>query len=210
MAVRCLRCGAQVEGLQQFCDDCAATQPRSAYEPVPPAVDPAGATRSVSASAGAQRHCFRCGSLVPAEAGFCPGCGEPVSGGPRAGMAYAGFWIRLLATIVDSIIMGTINAAIAFAFQDLATAIGLQFVAGVLYTIGFWVAVGATPGKLALNMEIVMEDGTPLTGGAAVLRYIGYFVNVLTLGIGYLMVGFTAQKRGLHDYLAGTVVVRRG
>lgn len=70
-------------------------------------------------------------------------------------------------------------------------------------------AKGATPGKMALSMEIVMADGRPLTTSAAVLRYIGYIVNVATLGIGYLMIAFTPQKRGLHDYIAGTVVVRK-
>lgn len=53
-----------------------------------------------------------------------------------------------------------------------------------------------------------MVNGESLELGPAVLRYLGYFASTLLLGIGYLMVAFTPQKRGLHDYIAGTVVVR--
>jgi uncharacterized RDD family membrane protein YckC len=86
----------------------------------------------------------------------------------------------------------------------------LNIAVAAAYDIGFWMAYGATPGKMALSLKVVMADGRPITGAAAVLRFIGYYVNILTLGIGYLIIAFTPQKRGLHDYIAGTVVVRRG
>lgn len=208
MAVRCLRCGAQVEGLKQFCDDCASTQPRSVYEPGPPVDPSAPVTGSTPADTGLR--CLRCGSSLPANAEFCPVCGTAVAGGARPEMVYAGFWMRFLAAIADGIVLGAINFPIGFLVDDLATAFLLQTTVGAIYTLFFWITKGATPGKMALSMQIVMEDGQPLTGGAAVLRYIGYYVNVLTLGIGYLMIAFTREKRGLHDYIAGTVVVRKG
>jgi uncharacterized RDD family membrane protein YckC len=97
---------------------------------------------------------------------------------------------------------------VGFLIESFALALLIQTATSAVYTIGFWVAKGATPGKMAMGLQIVMADGRPITGGAAVLRFVGYYVNVLTLGIGYLMIGFTPEKRGLHDYLAGTFVVR--
>ncbi|HSP55391.1 MAG TPA: RDD family protein [Dehalococcoidia bacterium] len=124
-------------------------------------------------------------------------------------MPYAGFWMRLLASIVDAIVLGIITAPVGLLVDNFAASLLLQTVIDAVYTIGFWLSRGATPGKMAMSMEIVMADGRPLTGEAAVLRYVGYVVNVLTLGIGYLMIAFTPEKRGLHDYIAGTVVVRK-
>ncbi len=125
-------------------------------------------------------------------------------------MLYAGFWMRFLASIVDAIILGVVTVPVGLLVDNLAARILLQTLINAIYTLGFWLGRGATPGKMAMSMEIVMADGRPLTGEAAVLRYVGYFANVLTLGIGYLMIAFTPEKRGLHDYIAGTVVIRRG
>ena len=209
MPVRCIRCGAPVDGLTQFCDDCAATQPRPVYSPAPPSAESPAQTSVPSPSVTAQ-HCERCGSLIPGYAAFCPACGNAIARASPSEMLYAGFWMRFLASIVDGIIIGIlVNLPIALLVDDLGLAFLLQTAAGAVYTIGFWIAKGATPGKMAMSMQIVMADGRPLRGGAAVIRYIGYMVNVLTLGIGYLMIAFTPKKRGLHDYIAGTVVVRK-
>ena len=51
-------------------------------------------------------------------------------------------------------------------------------------------------------------DGAPIGLREAALRYIGYWVNALTLGIGYLFIAFRKDKRGLHDLIAGTSVDR--
>jgi len=223
--VRCLRCGATVEGLRQFCDDCAATQPRSIYDSPPPPGEPAvlAAGGAPSPAPGTGDHCPRCGSLIPQSSAFCPACGTAVAGLSPSEMLYAGFWMRFLAAIVDGIVVGlAVNLPIGLLVDSLGLAFLLQTVAGAVYTLGFWMAKGATPGKMALNMEIVMADGRPLTGSAAVLRYIGYIVNVATLGIGYLMIAFTPQKRDCttisparwssvrvsRAYLAPTSVIR--
>lgn len=61
---------------------------------------------------------------------------------------------------------------------------------------------------MALRCKIVdAETGRDITINKAVLRYIGYFVSILPLGLGLLWVGFDSKKRGWHDYIAGTVVV---
>jgi uncharacterized RDD family membrane protein YckC len=58
---------------------------------------------------------------------------------------------------------------------------------------------------MALGIRLEMMDGRPITATAALVRYIGYFVSGLILLFGFLLIGFTREKRGLHDYLARTV-----
>ena len=121
---------------------------------------------------------------------------------------YAGFWIRLLAWIIDGIIVSAISAVVIFGVSDPLSAFALQALIGPVYTIGFWLTQGATPGKMALNLKITTADREPLHVGGAILRYVGYLASSITLGIGYLMIAFTAEKRGLHDFIAGTMVIK--
>ena len=53
-----------------------------------------------------------------------------------------------------------------------------------------------------------MTNGEPIELGAACLRYVGYIASGLIFGIGYLMIAFSAEKKGLHDNIANTVVVK--
>ncbi len=146
--------------------------------------------------------CPSCGQSVPAEAGFCSGCGRVLSA-----VVYAGFWIRFTAYIIDAIILLIVGVVLAIAAGGTTGAV-LQFVVGILYTVGFWTAQGATPGKMAVGIEITTVDGEPIDFGPALLRYIGYLASAIILLIGFLMIAFTREKRGLHDYIAGTVVIK--
>jgi len=126
------------------------------------------------------------------------------------GATYAGFWIRLAAYIVDATVVGILTLPILIAIDAQGALSSIATIAiAVIYTVGFWSAMGATPGKMAVGVKIVGRDGEPLHAGQAFLRYVGYIVSTLTLGIGFLMIAFTGQKRGIHDYVAGTVVVKR-
>ena len=122
---------------------------------------------------------------------------------------HAGFWIRFLAFIVDSFILFLVGLPFALFMHGLLALIAVRTLVGAAYTIGFWVARGATPGKMAMDLQIVMVDGGPVTGGKAALRYLGYFANGVPFGLGWLLVGTTQDKRGLHDHMAGTMVLRK-
>jgi uncharacterized RDD family membrane protein YckC len=139
----------------------------------------------------------------------------------------AGFWIRVLASLVDSLILGALLAvvlvplsivAVKKASTDAGAAAGLLTIGYLVstavslgYTLFFWSRSGATPGKKILRLKIVREDGVePMGLGKALLRLLGYLLSSIVLGVGYLMVGFTQGKRGLHDMVAGTRVVRLG
>ena len=86
--------------------------------------------------------------------------------------------------------------------------IGGGFILLVLYTIGFWAWRGQTPGKMALRIQVVGVDGHPIGVGRAIVRYIGYLASTLGFLGGFLMIGLTRRKQGLHDKIAGTYVVR--
>ena len=143
--------------------------------------------------------CPNCGESLAAEAKFCAQCGDQLSG-----VVAAGFWIRFGAWLVDGVILVIVNIVLTAIVGSTATFLGLAI--GVVYYIGFWTASGATPGKMLFGLTILTADGVPIGLDKAVLRYIGIWVNVLTLGIGYLMIAFRKDKRGLHDLIAGTVV----
>ena len=115
--------------------------------------------------------------------------------------------MRLLANFLDGLILLIPNIVLALAVEGLGGFL-LQVAVGLVYTVGFWSAQGATPGKMAVGIKITKYDGEEIDFGSALLRYIGYLASTITLLIGYLMIAFTREKRGLHDYIAGTVVIK--
>lgn len=153
-------------------------------------------------SAAATMPCPSCGQSAAADARFCPGCGQVLSS-----VVYAGFWIRFASYIIDAIILFVVSIVLAIAVEGL-TGFLLQVAVGLVYTIGFWIAQGATPGKMAVGIKITTVDGDDIDFGRALLRYVGYIASAIILLIGFLMIAFTGQKRGLHDYIAGTVVIK--
>jgi len=86
--------------------------------------------------------------------------------------------------------------------------VGLAILLAALYYVYFWGVQGATPGKHVLGLVVVDSEGrAPIGVAAAILRLLGYGVSGLLFGIGFLLVPLTG--RGLHDRIAGTLVVQR-
>ena len=161
-----------------------------------------------------QTFCPNCGAVLALGAEFCGNCGTRASGsataaGAAVGGEYAGFWIRLVAFIIDAIILMVPNGIIEVAIDSTLAQLVLRLLVSALYFVGFWVLnEGATPGKMALGLKVQRTDGGAMEAGPALLRWIGYYVSAIILLIGFIMVAFTPRKQGLHDYIAGTVVVR--
>ena len=134
---------------------------------------------------------------------------------------YAGFWIRLGAALIDLVVIAIvflvpltliygeeywIGDQFFYGFWDLMLGYILPFVA----TVWFWLRYFGTPGKMALRLKIVDADtGGKLSLAQAIGRYFGYFVSAIPLLLGYIWVGIDKRKQGIHDKLAGTVVVRQ-
>ena len=67
----------------------------------------------------------------------------------------------------------------------------------------------ATLGKKALGLEVTDLAGARVSFGRATGRYFARYISFFTIGIGYIMAGFTAKKQALHDMIAGTLVIRK-
>ena len=136
-----------------------------------------------------------------------------------ATIGYGGFWIRVVAYIIDAILLGIASRIIGFLvgarlpttdFTDFDyTTSGASLVISWLYfALMESSARGATVGKMAVGLRVVTDQGQRLDFGNATGRYLAKFVSTIILGIGFIMVAFTDRKRGLHDMIASTLVVK--
>jgi uncharacterized RDD family membrane protein YckC len=134
---------------------------------------------------------------------------------------YAGFWIRVWASIIDTILLGLIALPILISiygtdyFESESLIQGsadflLSYVFPAIAVIVFWIYKSATPGKMAVSAKVVdARTGEAPSPAQCIGRYFAYFVSILPLGLGLIWVTFDKKKQGWHDKLAGTVVVRR-
>lgn len=123
---------------------------------------------------------------------------------------YGGFWIRLVAALLDGVIFGVPLAIISVlsTLAGVATLYYVVYLGVIILTIYLDGTKGGTPGKLILGLKIVNEKGDVIGIPSAILRYIGKIVSGLILCIGYIMIAFTDKKRGLHDMIANTYVIK--
>jgi len=135
-----------------------------------------------------------------------------VATGAVVTQAKAGFWIRTVAYIVDGIIIGVFASIlnnILFAGEAVRSG-GLNFLIGLLYFVYFWSGQGngQTLGMRIFNLKVVKTDGSQLDYVGALLRYVGLVVSFVCFAIGVIWVAFDGEKRGWHDKIAGTYVVK--
>ena len=76
------------------------------------------------------------------------------------------------------------------------------------YVVILTLAGGQTFGKMAFGVRVVDRAGRPVTASVALVRALGYLVSVLPFGLGVVWMFFDAERRALHDRLAGTRVLR--
>ena len=167
------------------------------------------------------------------DAKFCRSCGTklpqvsdiPSSVPPDLAYAatedYAGFWRRFGAYIIDSLLINISGYVLAliFGFIFLAGGIGegaflviylILFVAQLLYfPLMESSSKQATVGKMTLGIKVTDESGQRISFGRAIGRYFAKIISGLILFIGYIMVAFTKKKQGLHDMMAGTLVLKK-
>ncbi len=137
---------------------------------------------------------------------------------------YAGFWLRLVAVVIDTgvvlIIMWMlglvfgINVASIEPTQTELDSIRLLeiaaiFAAWIYYAVMESTAPQATVGKLFLGIYVTDLDGNRVSFGRASLRYWAKYISSAILFIGYVMAAFTRQKQALHDIVASCLVLKR-
>lgn len=143
------------------------------------------------------------------------------------GLRPAGLLVRWSAWVVDRLILGSLwILAGSWGFVaymsttrrpgdllNLAALAGLLLLLRIaLHAVYFTVFVGGcgqTPGKMLCRIAVARQDNSPVGYGRALLRWLGYGLAALPFGLGLLGVLVTAKRRGFHDWLAGTWVVRR-
>jgi len=119
----------------------------------------------------------------------------------------AGIGVRIVAALIDILILGGLMFVVSIVFPNALEAVG-----GILslgYEWYFWVYKnGQTPGKAAMNIRIIMVDGTSLGTQDLLTRWMGYGICALPLGVGFLWALWDPYHQGWHDKLAETVVVK--
>ena len=130
----------------------------------------------------------------------------------RAGTA-AGFWARLFAFLIDGLLVFLADLAItAILFGGEGSNDAESWVTILIAAAYFTIPVtrwATTPGKRIFGMYILRSDGSKLSPLRAFGRWLAYIPSFALLLVGFLMIAFRHDKRGLHDLLAGTVVVYR-
>jgi uncharacterized RDD family membrane protein YckC len=218
----CNKCGAPNAASAQFCSRCGAAlnpaAPAAASSTPTPSVCPVAAPASTPATA-------------PTPAAYPPVSPYPPA---QAGVRYGGFWVRVVAAVIDGILVRVVVHPVAAIFGIGGLAAGglglhglghgaalplLIFGGGVLavLTIGAsWLYEAlmlsspyqATLGKMIFGMKVTDLYGNRISFARATGRHFAKWLSGMILCIGYIMVGFTERKQGLHDMLAGTLVPR--
>ena len=139
-----------------------------------------------------------------------------------------GFGRRLVASLIDMLVIGflTFILVVALSFVillvDIFTAykypdreipvdmmtLWLGLILSVIYFVGYWAKSGQTIGKTMMGIRIVGADGSAISWGKALLRYVGYIISGLVLSLGFLWLAFDRKRQGWHDKIAGTYVLQ--
>jgi uncharacterized RDD family membrane protein YckC len=187
-------------------------------------------------------YCHKCGAQNDDQAAFCDKCGTALqkphpattASAPTypAAVEYAGFWKRVLANIIDGLIVGAAWSAIYYTLVAAGVAnmpdvnktdiepyirwmirytLISNAVIFALQTFYFTVMESssrqATLGKMALGIVVTDIDGKRISFGRAVGRNLSKIISMIILYIGYFMIAFTQKKQGLHDIMANCLVV---
>lgn len=161
--------------------------------------------------------CPVCKSDVPAGSRWCaichsnvtnPAVGRLASPGKRLG-AYFLDWVIPLGAL--AFIFGVGGLGVAASGERAGGTVGrvlamVLFIVYVVWAIRLF-AHGTTPGKRALGMYVVKEDGRPAGFATMLFReWIGKWISGLILGLGYRWILIDKEKQAWHDKLASTYV----
>ena len=209
-------------------------EPVTGQEPPPAALAPTVAITSPASEtpathpapeAGNAIACPRCRTVNQAGSIFCFNCGLPldeaapaVRPAPRYTGDPGGFWIRFAAAMIDTAIFIAVQFTLIAIWPGVReyfdsdslfhwVDILLLLITALYYTIGVSVW-STTVGKRICGLRVLRPDGAKVGPGRALARYSAGGVSFLILGIGYLMITFRSDKRGLHDVICDTVVLR--
>ena len=141
--------------------------------------------------------------------------------GPAPGVLFAGYGARIVAYIIDVILIGVIVGILSFVgilFSGgdnsgvvFTIMLGLSILVSLLYFPFFWQRDGQTPGMGVFGIRVVRDqDGGPVDWLHAILRFIGYGINSIVFGLplGWLWVFVDKRRRGWMDLIGSTIVIK--
>ena len=220
----CPRCGQENEPAAKFCTGCGYGLFGGEGQP-----DPGDSEGDAEATGSSL--CPRCLRLSEPESNYCYYCGlslteAMIRAGRRASPAFlqgapGGFWNRLVAFAIDSAVLAVVGMLIFATFgargdglfpQDTTGLVLASLVSAAvlsLYSPALIKLWGTTAGKRAFDLYVLCSDGERCGFWRAFGRQVASSLSLLLLGVGYLMVAVRADNRGLHDFIAGTAVIRR-
>lgn len=148
--------------------------------------------------------------------------GEPTPEDIEVKIEPAGFWIRVGAYIVDSVVLNLVIGVLAISFAFfLGKARNPMAIASLsppvyaiflflpfVYHIYFLGKRGYTPGKSFLGLQVIRQDGTGMSYGDAAIRTFSYILSWFPLSLGFFWIGFDRNKQGWHDKIAKTQVIK--
>jgi uncharacterized RDD family membrane protein YckC len=191
--------------------------------------------------------CSKCGTQSTPGVTYCQNCGESMAVGlvpSTAGAViqpappgvpvyavspYGGFWIRLLAFMIDRILVSMVMTPFALVFflplmrsairgeMDegppawlfttfplfILAVLVVQWLYDALLTSSSW---QATVGKRVVKLKVTDMEGNRISFGRATGRFFGKLLSGMMCNIGFIMAAFTERKQALHDMIAGTLV----
>ena len=210
-SMHCKECGNKVNQMAAACMSCG-TNPRLG-----------------------SNFCSACGAQTNANQIVCVQCGTSLSLSGRfndLSNKYAGFWKRAAAAFIDAMVIMPIGFLILaivhwMGLYDLFLLFDLYYnpyvdpdyylfymlpstIVGILYFCGMESSSKqATLGKMVLGIKVVDMNDKQISFGRALGRHFGKWISMLLCYIGFIMIGFTQKKQGLHDMLAAAQVINR-
>jgi len=136
-------------------------------------------------------------------------------------LEYVGFWSRMLASMVDTVLLTLVIIPVMLALYGSAYwederlfkgygGVLFEWILPIIAVLIFWQVKQSTPGKMLIGAKIVdATTGENPQPAQLIVRYVGYYVSLLGFGLGFIWIAFDKRKQGWHDKMAGTVVVRR-
>ncbi len=229
--MQCSKCGNPLAEDATFCNQCGnpvQPAPPATTEPEPPSVtvliEPGAGVWAPAPDAAATPE-ETAPPAVPSDAAYSAPHVSPAAmpaAQPTFTARYAGFWRRFAAYWIDWFIFFSVelfiaaargvplNAQQAMEPAELAKGLLVGLFIGWLYAATLesssW---QATIGKRAMDIYVMDLKGRRLSFALASGRFFGKLISAIILGVGFIMIAFTERKQGLHDLLAGCLVVRR-
>ncbi|MET4692430.1 RDD family protein [Endozoicomonas lisbonensis] len=133
---------------------------------------------------------------------------------------YAGFWTRCGAMLIDTFVLLLVTVPLTLViygsemWHNETLVLGswdllINWLFPVVFVILFWRYRGATPGKMATSVQVVDAKTGQIPGfRQSAIRYVGYFLSIIPLMLGFFWIAIDKRKQGWHDKLAGTVVIK--